>query len=101
MSGNALAANGVSALRTAPSLRRIASAGAIGNLIEWYDWSVYAFFAPVLATEFFPAHNRTASLLLIFATFAVGFVMRPLGGLLLGPSATATAEPPCLRRRSA
>jgi MHS family alpha-ketoglutarate permease-like MFS transporter len=85
VSGHALAADGVSAPRTAPSLRRIASAGAIGNLIEWYDWSVYAFFAPVLATEFFPAHNRTASMLLIFATFAVGFVMRPLGGLLLGP----------------
>jgi MHS family alpha-ketoglutarate permease-like MFS transporter len=64
---------------------RMVAAGAIGNLIEWYDWAIYGFFAPVIASQFFPDENAVLALALTFATFAVGFVMRPLGGLLLGP----------------
>ncbi|QIX59814.1 MFS transporter [Hymenobacter sp. BT18] len=64
-------------------LRSIVS-GSIGNLVEWYDWYVYSAFALYFAPAFFPAGNQTAQLLNTAAIFAVGFLMRPLGGWLLG-----------------
>lgn len=59
-------------------------AAIIGNTLEWYDFAVYGFFALTLAKLFFPAGNATVSLLLTAATFGVGFVMRPVGALVLG-----------------
>jgi MFS transporter, MHS family, alpha-ketoglutarate permease len=58
--------------------------GAIGNLIEWYDWYVYAAFSIYFAKSFFPNGNLTAQLLNTSAIFAVGFFMRPLGGWIMG-----------------
>jgi MHS family alpha-ketoglutarate permease-like MFS transporter len=58
--------------------------GAVGNLIEWYDWYVYAAFAIYFAKSFFPTGNLTAQLLNTSAIFAVGFFMRPIGGWLMG-----------------
>ncbi len=58
--------------------------GAIGNLIEWYDWYVYAAFSIYFAKSFFPQGDLTAQLLNTSAIFAVGFFMRPLGGWLMG-----------------
>jgi MHS family alpha-ketoglutarate permease-like MFS transporter len=58
--------------------------GCLGNLIEWYDWFVYASFSIYFAAEFFPAGNPTVQLLSTAAVFAVGFLMRPLGGWILG-----------------
>ncbi|PXX66555.1 MHS family alpha-ketoglutarate permease-like MFS transporter [Nocardia tenerifensis] len=58
--------------------------GSIGNLVEWYDWYVYAAFSIYFAKTFFPSGDPTAQLLSTAAVFAVGFLMRPLGGLLLG-----------------
>ena len=58
--------------------------GAVGNLIEWYDWYVYAAFSIYFAKSFFPNGNLTAQLLNTSAIFAVGFFMRPLGGWLMG-----------------
>lgn len=58
--------------------------GSIGNLVEWYDWYVYSAFALYFAKAFFPAGDRTAQLLNTAAVFAVGFLMRPFGGWLLG-----------------
>ncbi|WP_423184460.1 MFS transporter [Arthrobacter sp. NyZ413] len=58
--------------------------GCLGNLIEWYDWFVYASFSIYFAATFFPTGNATAQLLSTAAVFAVGFLMRPLGGWLLG-----------------
>ncbi len=58
--------------------------GSIGNLVEWYDWYVYAAFALYFAQSFFPQGDRTAQLLNVAAVFAVGFLMRPIGGWLLG-----------------
>jgi MHS family proline/betaine transporter-like MFS transporter len=52
--------------------------------MEWYDWAVYGYFAPVISKLFFPAGDRIASLLLTFAVFAVGFIVRPLGALFFG-----------------
>lgn len=58
--------------------------GSVGNLIEWYDWYVYAAFAVYFSSEFFPAGDPTSQLLNTAAVFAVGFLMRPIGSLLLG-----------------
>ncbi len=59
-------------------------AGTIGNVIEWYDFAVYAYFAPTIGTLFFPSDVPNRSLLLSFGVFGVGFFMRPLGGLFFG-----------------
>ncbi|WP_257387607.1 MFS transporter [Tahibacter caeni] len=64
-------------------LRSIFS-GSVGNLVEWYDWYVYTAFALYFAPAFFPDGDQTAQLLNTAAIFAVGFLMRPLGGWLLG-----------------
>jgi MFS transporter, MHS family, proline/betaine transporter len=71
---------------TAPqtSLTRTVLAGAAGNALEWYDFGLFGFFAPVIAQQFLPAEDRLASLLGTFGVFASGFLMRPLGGLLFG-----------------
>ncbi|MCD9879732.1 MFS transporter [Streptomyces guryensis] len=58
--------------------------GCLGNLIEWYDWFAYATFSIYFAAAFFPEGNATAQLLSTSVVFAVGFLMRPLGGWLLG-----------------
>ncbi|MEU2257222.1 MFS transporter [Nocardia xishanensis] len=58
--------------------------GSIGNLVEWYDWYVYAAFSVYFAKAFFPEGDSTAQLLSTAAVFAVGFLMRPLGGWALG-----------------
>jgi MHS family alpha-ketoglutarate permease-like MFS transporter len=57
---------------------------AIGNWVEWFDWYVYAAMALYFAPVFFPKADPTAQLLNAAAVFAVGFLMRPLGGWLLG-----------------
>jgi MFS transporter, MHS family, proline/betaine transporter len=67
-----------------PSLTRTVFVGAAGNVLEWYDFGLFGFFAPVLAQQFLPAADRLASLLGTFGVFASGFLMRPLGGLLFG-----------------
>jgi MFS transporter, MHS family, alpha-ketoglutarate permease len=64
--------------------RKAIVAGAIGNTVEWVDWAVYSTLAPVFASQFFPSGDRTAALLSTLAVFAVGFVMRPVGGAVLG-----------------
>jgi MHS family alpha-ketoglutarate permease-like MFS transporter len=58
--------------------------GSVGNLVEWYDWYAYAAFALYFAPVFFPKGNSTAQLLDTAAIFAVGFLMRPVGGWLFG-----------------
>jgi MHS family alpha-ketoglutarate permease-like MFS transporter len=58
--------------------------GSVGNLIEWYDWYVYAAFSIYFAKSFFPNGDLTAQLLNTSAIFAVGFFMRPIGGWLMG-----------------
>ena len=65
------------------SIRAILS-GAIGSTMEWYDFGLYAFFAPVLARLFFPTDDQLAGVLATFATFAAGFLMRPVGAVLFG-----------------
>jgi MHS family alpha-ketoglutarate permease-like MFS transporter len=64
-------------------LRSILS-GSAGNLVEWYDWYAYSAFAIYFAPHFFPKGDATAQLLEAAAVFGIGFLMRPLGGWLLG-----------------
>ena len=71
------------AMTPAQRLRSIFS-GSVGNLVEWYDWYVYAAFSLYFAEVFFPGGDRTSQLLKTAAIFAVGFLMRPLGAWLLG-----------------
>src|ERR1700731_1721264 len=59
-------------------------AAAIGNLLEWYDFGVYAYLAGLIATKFFPNSDPTASLLAAFPAYGVGFLARPLGGIVIG-----------------
>ncbi|MFD4191535.1 MFS transporter [Amycolatopsis thermoflava] len=70
--------------RLSPAQRKAIVAGAVGNTVEWVDWAVYATFAPVFAKQFFTPGNETTALLSTLAVFAVGFVMRPIGGAVLG-----------------
>ena len=58
--------------------------GSAGNLVEWFDWYVYAAFTLYFAPSFFPKGDQTAQLLSSAAVFAVGFVMRPIGAYLFG-----------------
>ena len=58
--------------------------GSAGNLVEWFDWYVYASFALYFAPSFFPKADQTAQLLQTAAIFAVGFVMRPIGAWIMG-----------------
>jgi len=67
-----------------PHSRRAIVAAAIGNGLEIYDFTVYSFFAATIGKLFFPSSSPLASLLLSFATFGAGFVMRPLGAVLIG-----------------
>ena len=67
-----------------PGLRRAVIASVIGNGLEWFDFLSYAYFASTIARVFFPLGNHTASLLLTLGVFAAGFVVRPIGGVLLG-----------------
>lgn len=64
--------------------RRVVAAGISGNVLEWYDFAVYGYFAPIIAERFFPSDSPTASLLAAYGAFAAGFLMRPLGGFLFG-----------------
>jgi MFS family permease len=55
-----------------------------GNLVEWYDFYAYAFTALYFAPSFFPSGNQTTQLLQTAAVFAIGFLMRPIGGYVFG-----------------
>jgi MFS transporter, MHS family, proline/betaine transporter len=66
------------------SARRAIAAGVIGNLLEWYDFAVYAYLASAIAKNFFPAKDEVTSLLSTFAAFGVGFLIRPLGAIVIG-----------------
>jgi MHS family proline/betaine transporter-like MFS transporter len=71
-------------LKSHVSLTRTVIAGAIGNVLEWFDFGLFGFFAPVIAQQFLPAEDKVASPLGTFGVFATGFLMRPLGGLFFG-----------------
>lgn len=57
---------------------------SFGNIIEWYDFSLYVYFADHIASSFFPNSNHYVSMLLVFSTFFLGSIVRPFGGILVG-----------------
>ncbi len=66
------------------SLTKIVLATSVGNALEWFDIAIYAFFAVYIAKNFFPTANETASMLLTFGSFGASYLVRPLGGMMLG-----------------
>jgi MHS family proline/betaine transporter-like MFS transporter len=70
-----------------PVIRRAIGAAAIGNITEWYDFGVYAYFEPTIQKVFFSGLSSTVGTIATFALFAVAFLVRPFGGLLFGPLA--------------
>lgn len=57
---------------------------SIGNILEWYEYALFAYFSTVISTLFFPSHDRFVSIILTFSTFAVGLAARPFGGIIFG-----------------
>lgn len=64
--------------------RSVIASGIVGNVLEWYDFALYGYLAPVTATLFFPSKDPLVSLVQCFAVFAVGALARPIGGFFLG-----------------
>ena len=76
--------------------KRIVWAGIVGNVMEWYDFAIYGFFARTIGSLFFPADDPNSSLLAAYAVFAVGFLMRPLGAILFGHIGDRVGRGPAL-----
>lgn len=66
------------------STARTIAVGAIGNVLEWFDFAIYGYFAAAIGRAFFPSQDPVAQVLAAFGIFAVGFLMRPVGGALIG-----------------
>ncbi|MFD9864195.1 glycine betaine/L-proline transporter ProP [Streptomyces alboflavus] len=67
------------------AVRRAVKAASLGNAMEWFDFGIYSYLAVTIGHVFFPSGNDTAQLISSFATFAVSFLVRPLGGMVFGP----------------
>src|SRR5262245_13430177 len=64
--------------------RRVIAAGMVSNVLEWYDFAIYGYFATAIGRQFFPHEDAVAQLLSAFGVFALGYLMRPVGGALAG-----------------
>ncbi|WP_328391862.1 MFS transporter [Nocardia sp. NBC_00416] len=67
-----------------PDQRKRLMAAGIGNFMEWFDFAIYGFFATAIGANFFPSSSPTASLLSTLAVYGVAFLMRPVGGMVIG-----------------
>ena len=65
-------------------MRRVTAAGMIGNVLEWYDFAIYGYFATQIGRNFFPHEDAVAQLLSAFGVFAIGYLLRPIGGVIVG-----------------
>jgi MHS family proline/betaine transporter-like MFS transporter len=79
-----------------PMRARVIVASILGNSLEWYDFTVYAFLATIISKHFFPNSTPSVALLSTFAVFGVGFVARPIGGVLIGLFGDAKGRKPAL-----
>jgi MHS family proline/betaine transporter-like MFS transporter len=64
--------------------RRVVLAGTIGNVLEWYDFAIYGYFAVQIGRHFFPTEEPIAQMISTFGIFAIGYLMRPIGGVVVG-----------------
>ncbi|KQP91876.1 MFS transporter [Methylobacterium sp. Leaf117] len=76
--------------------RKAVAAVVLGNALEFYDFTIYAFFAKSIGETFFPSQNATDSLLASLALFGIGYVMRPIGGILIGAFADRAGRKPAM-----
>src|SRR5262245_37646607 len=74
----------MSSVTTPPRHAHIVIAGVVGNVLEWYDFGLFAYFTPTIAALFFPKGHPPVQLLEAFGVFAIAFLMRPIGGALFG-----------------
>jgi MHS family proline/betaine transporter-like MFS transporter len=68
-----------------PKRYSAAIAGVTGNMLEWFDFAIYGYFATALGKVFFPASDPTLQTIASFGIFAIGYLARPIGSLILGP----------------
>lgn len=66
------------------SLARAVFSGSLGNMLEWFDYGLYGYFAAIISADFFVADDPIVGLLLSFLVFGTGFLVRPIGGILIG-----------------
>ena len=89
-----------SAVMTGPAAesrsRQATLAASIGNVLEWYDFGVYGFFAAIMGAKFFASKDPVTGLLSAFLVFGIGFVARPLGGIIIGLMADKYGRRPAL-----
>lgn len=71
-------------LQSNKNIIRSLASSSIGNVLEWYEYALYAYFSTVISTLFFPSTDRFISIILTFSTFAVGLAARPIGGIIFG-----------------
>ena len=81
------------AMPAQPALRNVIVAATVGNVLEWFDFLVYGYFAVVTAEVFFPSGNPTVSLLVTFGAFGLSCVTRPLGAIIIGTLADRPRHP--------
>src|SRR5277367_1390110 len=79
-----------------PFIGRGTLAATIGNMLEFYDFITYSFFAIQIGHTFFPSHSQFASLMLSLATFGAGFVTRPIGGIVIGAYSDRVGRKPAM-----
>jgi len=79
-----------------PLQRKAVAAVVLGNALEFYDFTIYAFFAKSIGETFFPSGDATHSLLASLALFGIGYVMRPVGGVLIGAFADRAGRKPAM-----
>ena len=85
-------------MSTAPRPLSLPQLGAVvaGNALEFYDFLIFGFFAVQIGKAFFPAQGHDSSLLLTLATFGVGFLTRPLGGVVIGTLGDRAGRKPAM-----
>ena len=69
---------------SAKSSRNSIASSLIGNVLEWYDFAIYGYFASAIGLAFFPESDPSVQVLMAFSIFAIGYLMRPIGGGLFG-----------------
>jgi MFS family permease len=79
-----------------PLINRATFAVTIGNMLEFYDFITYSFFAIQIGRTFFPTHGEFGSLMLSLATFGAGFITRPIGALVLGTYSDRVGRKPAM-----
>ncbi|MFC9838743.1 MFS transporter [Rhodococcus sp. NPDC127530] len=96
MSNTVSSAPGTEVVLDVQKSRKALVAGSLGNLIEWYEFAIYAYMAPIIAPLFFPSDNPTASILSTFLLFALAFFLRPVGAVIFGRMTDRLGRKPVL-----